>query len=121
MMDDDWVIMNDDYLTELEDAVVEIVDVPDRGLYFDLKTDQWNRKGEPPGGKAKLGYNDFDICDVVETAPGEIQVSLQSHPPGIVTTVKMTDVERNCFRSTPYCFLKVISGEIRGVMTKDDW
>jgi len=120
-MDDDWVIMNDDYLAELEDAVVESDEVPDRGLYFDLKTDQWSRKGDPPGGKAKLGYNDYDISAVVLVAPGEIQVSLESHPPGMSKVVKMMEVERNCFRSTPYCFLKVIGGEIRGVMTKTDW
>jgi len=120
-LDDDWVLMNDDYLSTLEAGIVETNEVPDLGLFYDLKQSKWTKKGEPPGGKAKLGYNDFDVSDVIETGPGEIQVSLQSYPPGIVTTVKMLDVERNCFRSTPYCFLKVVNGEVIGVMTKKDW
>lgn len=120
-MDDDWVLMNDDCLQTLEAAVVESDEAPDMGLYMDLKTDKWSKKGQPPGGKYKLGYNQYDITQVDILGPGELEVHLATHSGRDQSSVKMFNVERNCFRSTPTCFLKITKGEITGVMTKDDW
>jgi len=122
VLEDDWVVMNEDYLAQLEAAVKDKADEPpDMGLFFDLNTDKWTKKGSPPGGKAKLGYIEYNITqvDVVSETELEVQVAKTSNGDG--SSVKIIDVKYNCFRSTPTCFLKLNKGLICGIMTKDDW
>jgi len=122
-MEDDWVVMNDDYLKELEANVKEDTGPPDMGLFFDLNTDKWTKKGSPPGGKAKLGYIEYNITQVdnVSATELEVQVNKTANPSTSGQSVKIIDVVWNCFRSTPTCFLKLNKGLIVGIMTKDDW
>jgi len=121
VLEDDWVLLQDDALAELEANVV-IDDAPaDLGLFFDLVIDKWTRKGSPPGGKAKLGYVEYDIRQTNSTGPTEIEVQVAKKN-GAESSVKMINVAWwNCFRSNPSVWLKLNKGLIVGVMTKDDW
>merc|ERR1712168_1057748 len=122
-MEDDWVVMNEDYLKELEANIKEDTGPPDMGLFFDLNTEKWTKKGSPPGGKAKLGYIEYNITQVDNISETELEVQI-AKTANVATSgqsVKIIDVVWNCFRSTPTCFLKLNKGLIIGIMTKDDW
>jgi len=121
VLEDDWVVMQEDCLAELEANVVEDDAPPDLGLLFDLVTDKWTRKGSPPGGKAKLGYVEYDIRQTNKLEENEIEVQVAKKT-GQESSVKMINVAWwNCFRSNPSVWLKLNKGLIVGVMTKDDW
>merc|ERR1712136_634065 len=79
------------------------------------------RKGSPPGGKAKLGYVEYDIRQTNKLEENEIEVQVAKKT-GQESSVKMINVAWwNCFRSNPSVWLKLNKGLIVGVMTKDDW
>jgi len=121
IMEDDWVVMNDDCLKELEANVKDNNEPPDLGLLHDLDTAKWTRKGSPPGGKAKLGYMEYDIRQVNSTGPAEIEVQVAKKT-GQESSVKMINVKYwNCFRSNPSVWLKLNKGLIVGIMTNNDW
>jgi len=121
IMEDDWVLMNDDYYAHLEANIKEDNAPPDMGLFFDLNTDKWQKKGSPPGGKAKLGYMEYDITQVDTVSDHELEVQVAKTSNGDPQSIKIINVVWNCFRSTPRCFLKLNKGLVVGIMTKDDW
>jgi len=121
ILEDDWVVMKDEYLAELEANVKDVNEPPDMGLFFDLNVDKWQKKGSPPGGKAKLGYIEYNITQVDVVSESELEVQVAKTSNGDSSSVKIIDVVYNCFRSTPTCFLKLNKGLVVGIMTKDDW
>lgn len=121
ILEEDWVVITDDYLAELEANVKDTNEPPDMGLFYDLNKDKWQRKGDPPGSKAKLGYVEYNITQVDVVSETELEVQVAKTSNGDSSSVKVINVVYNCFRSTPTCFLKLNKGLVVGIITKDDW
>jgi len=131
-IEDDWVVINDDYLStipihvaEKEQAELKRAETIDMGIYGDLVHDKWDKKEKAPRGKGKLGYHKYEILRSEQSGENEFTVYLCSDPQGVQSSAKICEAQRNPFRQILNCFLKIAaengSNIIKGVMVEQDW
>lgn len=127
-IEDDWVLMQLEYLKEFGDPVpqdkVEHVlqrsETIDMGIYGDLVHCKWEKKGKPPRGKGSLGYHYMEVLRHSDLGDHCFEIGLGDDH-GNSHNATITCAQRNPFHAITKGYFKIVDGIIKGVMVEDDW